>query len=90
METIQGVVEQFTYLGIFAVLLLGSLGVPIPEEMAIIAPPPFATRHDATRGSYERNLGWRVSRPSSSEPGVFCGLDARYGLSGGNRRRAVR
>ena len=37
METLQGVVEQFTYLGIFAVLLLGSLGVPIPEEMGIIA-----------------------------------------------------
>ena len=37
METLQGVVEQFTYLGIFAVLLLGSLGLPIPEEMAIIA-----------------------------------------------------
>ncbi len=37
METLQGVVEQFTYLGIFAVLVLGSLGVPIPEEMAIIA-----------------------------------------------------
>jgi membrane protein DedA with SNARE-associated domain len=37
VETLQGVVQQFTYLGIFAVLLLGSLGVPIPEEMAIIA-----------------------------------------------------
>ena len=37
METLQGFVEQFTYLGIFTVLLLGSLGVPIPEEMAIIA-----------------------------------------------------
>jgi membrane protein DedA with SNARE-associated domain len=37
VETIQGFVEQFTYLGIFAVLLLGSLGVPLPEEMAIIA-----------------------------------------------------
>ena len=37
METLQGVVEQFTYLGIFAVLALGSLGVPIPEEMAVIA-----------------------------------------------------
>ena len=37
METLQGVVEQYTYLGIFTVLLLGSLGVPIPEEMAIIA-----------------------------------------------------
>jgi membrane protein DedA with SNARE-associated domain len=29
--------EHFTYLGIFTVLLLGSLGVPIPEEMPIIA-----------------------------------------------------
>ncbi len=37
MEALQGFVEQFTYLGIFAVLVLGSLGVPIPEEMAIIA-----------------------------------------------------
>lgn len=37
MEALQGFVDHFTYLGIFAVLLLGSLGVPIPEEMAIIA-----------------------------------------------------
>jgi membrane protein DedA with SNARE-associated domain len=37
VETLQGFVEQFTYLGIFVVLLLGSLGVPIPEEMPIIA-----------------------------------------------------
>jgi membrane protein DedA with SNARE-associated domain len=33
---LQGFVEH-SYLGIFAVLLLGSLGLPIPEEMAIIA-----------------------------------------------------
>ncbi len=37
METFQGVVEHFTYLGVFAALVLGSLGVPIPEEMPIIA-----------------------------------------------------
>jgi len=37
MEALQEFVENFTYLGIFAVLLLGSLGVPIPEEMPIIA-----------------------------------------------------
>jgi len=37
VEALQGFVDHFTYLGIFAVLLLGSLGVPIPEEMAIIA-----------------------------------------------------
>jgi membrane protein DedA with SNARE-associated domain len=35
--TLQAFVEQFTYVGIFAVLLLGSLGVPLPEEMPIIA-----------------------------------------------------
>ena len=34
---LQEFVEHFTYFGILAVLLLGSLGVPIPEEMPIIA-----------------------------------------------------
>jgi hypothetical protein len=34
---LQEFVYNFTYLGIFVVLLLGSLGVPIPEEMPIIA-----------------------------------------------------
>jgi membrane protein DedA with SNARE-associated domain len=33
---LQGVVEHFSYLGIFSALLLASLGVPIPEELAII------------------------------------------------------
>ncbi|MBI4012559.1 MAG: DedA family protein [Candidatus Rokubacteria bacterium] len=37
MSALQQLVEQFTYLGIFAVLLLASLGVPIPEEMPIVA-----------------------------------------------------
>jgi membrane protein DedA with SNARE-associated domain len=37
VEALQEFVNNFTYLGIFAVLLLGSLGVPIPEEMPIIA-----------------------------------------------------
>jgi membrane protein DedA with SNARE-associated domain len=37
VETLQGFVEQFTDLGIFALLFLGSLGVPIPEEMSISA-----------------------------------------------------
>jgi len=37
VEALQEFVENFTYLGVFAVLLLGSLGVPIPEEMPIIA-----------------------------------------------------
>ena len=37
MEGLQEFVDNFTYLGIFALLLIGSLGVPIPEEMPIIA-----------------------------------------------------
>jgi len=37
VEALQEFVVNFTYLGIFAVLLLGSLGVPIPEEMSVIA-----------------------------------------------------
>jgi membrane protein DedA with SNARE-associated domain len=36
VEALQEFVDNFTYLGIFAVLVLGSLGVPIPEEMSII------------------------------------------------------
>lgn len=36
MGALQEFVETFTYLGIFILLLLGSLGVPIPEEMPII------------------------------------------------------
>jgi membrane protein DedA with SNARE-associated domain len=37
MEALQEFVNNFTHVGIFSVLLLGSLGVPIPEEMPIIA-----------------------------------------------------
>jgi membrane protein DedA with SNARE-associated domain len=37
VEALQEFVDNFTYLGVFAVLVLGSLGVPIPEEMPIIA-----------------------------------------------------
>jgi membrane protein DedA with SNARE-associated domain len=37
MMNLQAFIEHFTYLGIFLLLLLGSLGAPIPEEMPIIA-----------------------------------------------------
>lgn len=37
MGALQEIFDNFTHLGVFAVLLLGSLGVPIPEEMPIIA-----------------------------------------------------
>ena len=30
-------IEQFTYLGVFLVLFLGGLGVPIPEELPVLA-----------------------------------------------------
>lgn len=36
MGALQAFVEH-SYLGIFGILMLGSLGVPVPEEMAIIA-----------------------------------------------------
>ena len=37
MAILQELLQRFTYLGILAALLLGSLGVPIPEEMPIVA-----------------------------------------------------
>ncbi len=37
VELARWVVEHFTYLGIFSVLLAAALGVPIPEEVPIIA-----------------------------------------------------
>jgi membrane protein DedA with SNARE-associated domain len=37
VEALQEFADTFTYLGLFAMLVLGSLGVPIPEEMPIIA-----------------------------------------------------
>lgn len=37
MAILQELLQRFTYLGILAALLLGSVGVPIPEEMPIVA-----------------------------------------------------
>lgn len=37
MAILQEFVARFTYLGILAALLLGGLGVPIPEEMSVVA-----------------------------------------------------
>jgi len=51
---LQDFVEHFRYLGIFAVLLLGSLGVPIPEEMPIIA---------AAVMSHEGMVRWWLALP---------------------------
>ena len=54
METLQEFVDSFTYIGVFAVLLLGSLGVPIPEEMPIIA---------AAVLSHEGIVRWWIALP---------------------------
>ena len=37
MAVLQELLQRFTYLGILATLLLGSLGVPIPEEVPVVA-----------------------------------------------------
>jgi membrane protein DedA with SNARE-associated domain len=54
LEALQEFVNNFTYLGVFAVLLLGSLGVPIPEEMPIIA---------AAVMSHESIVRWWLALP---------------------------
>jgi membrane protein DedA with SNARE-associated domain len=54
VEALQEFVDYFTYLGVFVVLLLGSLGVPIPEEMPIIA---------AGVMSYEGIVRWWLALP---------------------------
>ena len=51
---VEGFVEQFTYLGGFAVLLLASLGVPIPEEAPIIAMAVL---------SHETAVRWWIALP---------------------------
>jgi membrane protein DedA with SNARE-associated domain len=54
VEALQDFVDNFTYLGIFAVLLLGSLGMPIPEEMPLIA---------AAALSHEGLVRWWLALP---------------------------
>jgi membrane protein DedA with SNARE-associated domain len=51
---VQGLVEQFTYLGIFAVLFIAGLGVPIPEEAPILAAAILAS---------EEIVRWWVALP---------------------------
>src|SRR4029077_15648286 len=65
MEALQEFVNNFTYLGIFAVLLLGSLGVPIPEEMPIIA---------AAVLSHEGIVRWWLALPTCLLGGLSGGV----------------
>jgi membrane protein DedA with SNARE-associated domain len=54
VEALQEFFDNFTYLGVFVVLVLGSMGVPIPEEMPIIA---------AAVLSYEGLVRWWLALP---------------------------
>lgn len=54
MAILQELLDRFTYAGILLVLLLGSLGVPIPEEMPIVA---------AGILSHERLMWWWLALP---------------------------
>jgi membrane protein DedA with SNARE-associated domain len=47
-------IEQFTYLGIFAVLFLGGLGAPIPEELPVLAAGALA---------HEGYMRWWIALP---------------------------
>jgi membrane protein DedA with SNARE-associated domain len=51
---IEHFIEQFTYVGVFVVLLLGSLGVPIPEEIPVLA---------AAALSHEAIVRWWIALP---------------------------
>jgi membrane protein DedA with SNARE-associated domain len=63
MLILQELVDRFTYAGILIALLLGSLGVPIPEEMPIVA---------AGILSHEGLARWWVALPVCLL-GVLCG-----------------
>jgi len=55
MSDISGIVEQFPYLGIFALLVLGDIGLPLPEDTTLILSAYCSC-----------GLSYRVKRPSFS------------------------
>ena len=61
-------IEQFTYLGIFAVLFLGGVGAPIPEELPILAAGALA---------HEGYMRWWVALPVCLA-GVLSGDSVLY------------
>ena len=60
---IEGVIEYFSYGGLLVVLLLGSLGLPIPEEVPIVA---------AGMLSHQQMMRWWLALPTCIV-GVFAG-----------------
>ncbi len=63
VELVQWIVENFTYLGIFSVLFIAALGVPIPEEVPIVAAGVMAQ---------EELARWWIALPVCIL-GVLCG-----------------
>jgi len=61
-------IEQFTYLGIFAVLFLGGLGAPIPEELPVLAAGALA---------HEGYMRWWIALPVCFV-GVLAGDSVLY------------
>jgi membrane protein DedA with SNARE-associated domain len=60
---IEGAIEYFSYGGLLIVLLLGSLGLPIPEEVPIVA---------AGMLSHQQAMRWWLALPTCMV-GVFAG-----------------
>ena len=60
---IEGAIEYFSYGGLLIVLLLGSLGLPIPEEVPIVA---------AGMLSHQQAMRWWLALPTCIV-GVFAG-----------------
>lgn len=54
MPIVEGLVERFAYAGIFLTLLLAGLGLPIPEETAILAAGVLA---------HQRVVRWWIALP---------------------------
>ena len=57
---IEGVIEYFSYGGLLVVLLLGSRGLPIPEEVPIVA---------AGMLSHQQMMRWWLSGRWPKSPG---------------------
>jgi membrane protein DedA with SNARE-associated domain len=66
---IEGAIEYFSYGGLLVVLLLGSLGLPIPEEVPIVA---------AGMLSHQQMMRWWLALPTCIV-GVFAGDLILYG-----------
>jgi len=70
MENILGWVEHYGYAGIFGILMLGIIGLPIPDE-ALLAFAGYLV--------YKGDLSWAPTL-AASFLGSACGITISYGL----------